>query len=100
MKRAPRVYSQIPGRTQRAVHDSVAGCRELAAADLVRAALMDTVNGRRRLESSASSWTSRADLIQRLDDSFEARRAAARAEWDEGEAAPRPRQDPATDEAI
>lgn len=49
---------------------------------------MDTANGRRRLEASALSWTSRAQLIQRLDDSFDARRAAARAEWEDGEAVP------------
>lgn len=55
---------------------------------------MDTANGRRRLETSASTWTSRAQLIQRLDDSFEARRAVAKAEWEDGEAAPEKRNDP------
>jgi hypothetical protein len=55
---------------------------------------MDTENGRRRLESSASSWTNRAELIQRLDDSFEARRAIAGSEWEDGEAVPKGRHDP------
>lgn len=55
---------------------------------------METTNGRRRLESSALSWTSRAELIQRLDDSFDARQAIARAEWEDGEALPKGRDDP------
>jgi hypothetical protein len=88
MKRAPKIVSRIPSRTQKAVQDTVAGCREFAAADLARASLMDTANGRRRLETSALSWTSRAELIQRLDDSFEARRALARSEWEDGETVP------------
>jgi hypothetical protein len=94
MKRAARTFSQIPSRTQKAVHDTAVGCRELAAADLARASLMDTANGRRRLESSALSWTSRAELIQRLDDSFEARQAAASAEWADGEDPPAARNAP------
>ncbi|HEY9553289.1 hypothetical protein [Allosphingosinicella sp.] len=55
---------------------------------------MDTANGRRRLESSALSWTSRAQLIQRLDDSFEARQVLARAEWEDGEAVSKGRNAP------
>jgi hypothetical protein len=94
MKRPPRIVSNIPSQTQKAVQDTVAGCRELAAADLARASFMDTENGRRRLETSALSWTSRAELIQRLDDSFEARRAIARSEWQDGEAALKRRGDP------
>lgn len=93
MKPSPKSSPRIQGRTQKAAQDTAAGCHELAAADLARASLMDTENGRRRLESSASSWTSRAQLIQRLDDSFEARRASARAEWAAGEAALEPKQD-------
>jgi hypothetical protein len=99
MKRSPKILSPIPGKTQKAVQDTAAGCRELAAADLARASLMDTANGRRRLESSASSWTSRAQLIQRLDDSSEARRAIARAEWEDGEEVSKRRDDPETGEA-
>jgi hypothetical protein len=94
MKRSTKIISQIPGRTQQAVEDTVAGCREMAAADLGRASLMDTTNGRRRMESSAASWTSRAELIQDLDDGFEARQAVARAEWDDGEAHVRRPTDP------
>ena len=98
MKRTVKIFSQIPNRVQRSVHDTADGCRELAAADLARAALMGTANARQRLESSALSWTSRAELIQGLDDSFETRRAIARAEWEDGEAAPKPRRDPSTGE--
>ena len=94
MKRSTKIISQIPGRTQQAVEDTVAGCREMAAADLARASLVDTLNGRLRLESSASSWMSRAELIQRLDDGFEASQAIARAEWKDGEAVARVRTDP------
>jgi hypothetical protein len=94
MKRPPRIVSTRASRTQKAVQDTVAGCRELAAADVARASLMDTENGRRRLETSAQSWTNRAELIQRQDDSFETRRAIARSEWEEGESAPRRRYDP------
>ncbi len=86
MKTPVSIVSRIPSRTQKAVHDTAVGCRGLAAADLARASLSDTVNGRRRLELSASTWVSRAQLIQRLDDSFAARRAVARAEWKDGEA--------------
>ncbi len=94
MKRAKQVVLRIPSRTQKAVQDTVVGCRELAAADLARAALMDTANGRRRLEWSAQSWTSRAELIQRMNDSFEARQAIAVREWEDGEPAVHPRHEP------
>lgn len=94
MKLPPNIVSRIPSRTQKAVQDTAAGCLGLAAADLARASLMDTANGRRRLEFSASSWTSRAQLIQHMDDNFEARQAAARAEWEDGEPAPMDRNDP------
>ena len=87
MKRSPKPDARIPARTQKAVQDTASGCRDFAAADLARASLMDTANGRRRLENSAMSWTSRALLIQRLDDSFLARQAAAKAEWEDGESA-------------
>jgi hypothetical protein len=89
-----RIFDRIPSRTQKAVEDTVLGCRENAAADLARAALMGTANGRRRLESSALSWTSRADSIQQLEDEFDVRKAVARAEWLEGEDASNIRSDP------
>jgi hypothetical protein len=89
MKRSSLPFSQDPARTKEASHDTVAGCRERAEASLASAALTGSANGRRRLESSAASWTSRADLIQRIDDSHEARPAGE----DASRAALKPLQD-------
>lgn len=83
--RSMKNLQRVQSRTQKAAQDTAAGCRDFAAADLARASLMDTENGRRRLETSALSWTNRAQLIQRLDESFETRRALAKAEWKDGE---------------
>jgi len=58
--------------------DTAQGCRDRAAADLLASASMTTNNARLKMETSASCWTARADLLQRLDDSFEARIAAQR----------------------
>ena len=55
--------------------DNAAACRERASADLESASERSTANGRRVLESSAASWTARADLLQRLENKFEARKA-------------------------
>jgi len=87
----------LPGRrSKRSPGDTVAGCRERAAADLVQASTMNTHNARLRLERSAASWTARAEQIQQLDDSFDARRAEAMALWavEEEHAAPEKRVDP------
>ena len=88
------MVSKNSSRAQKAVQDTVAGCLGLAAADLARALLENTANGRSRLESSALSWTNRAELIRHQDDSLQARRAVARSEWEEGESAPEGRHDP------
>ncbi|WP_129791875.1 hypothetical protein [Sphingosinicella sp. CPCC 101087] len=79
----------ISPHSDMAAEVSVAGCNARAAADRSRAATMDTANGRRRLEGSATSWAARAGLLQRDADGFEAVRAIARAEWKEGEEAAR-----------
>ena len=55
--------------------DTVLGCRERARADLAEAASITNENRRGRLEHSASTWSDRADLLQRLSDSFDARQA-------------------------
>ena len=94
MKRSPTGLPQISGRPQKSAEDTAAGCRAFAEADTVRASLMDTENGRLRLEASAESWTKRAQLMQRMDDSFEARQAIAKAEWDAEEPAADRRNDP------
>jgi hypothetical protein len=60
-------------RSLRRPQDTVAGCRDRAAADLLAAATMTTRNGQLRMEASSASWTERANLIQTMDDSFAAR---------------------------
>lgn len=61
-----------PLRDQR---NTAAGCRERAAADLLEAVTMCTANGRARMESSASNWSQRALLLDRMEARAEARRA-------------------------
>jgi hypothetical protein len=80
-----------PHRAKKGASDTVEGCRERAAADLASASGMDTANGRLRFEHSAAAWAVRADLIAGLDESFDARKAAALALWAEDEA-PMPRR--------
>ena len=50
--------------------DTAQGCRDRATADLLEAVTMATANGRLRMESSAASWTVRAQLLDRIEDSF------------------------------
>lgn len=57
--------------------DTATGCRDRASADLLQALAASTANGRRVLESSAASWTTRAQLLQRIETGIEARRDAA-----------------------
>jgi len=66
----------------RSPEDTVAGCEALAASDLARAAATDTENGRLKLQHSAASWQKRADLLQRLQNSFNKREALDQAESD------------------
>ena len=63
-------------RTSRRAEDTAAGCRDKAAADLVRAA-SGAVQFRWRLEHSAAAWTARADMLERLDLKFAARMTAS-----------------------
>ena len=62
-------------RANRDQRDTAEGCRELAAADLLKAAPMLIANERARMEASAASWTARAELLARLEASFAARQA-------------------------
>jgi hypothetical protein len=70
--------------------DTAEACRERAAADLLESVTMITANQRLRLESSAASWTVRADMLERIEDSFARRAAVVVAEpgLDGDEAAP------------
>lgn len=55
--------------------DTIDGCRDRAEADRLAAAVTSTPNARLRLEISAASWSARADMLQRLDNVHEARKA-------------------------
>lgn len=57
--------------------DTATGCRDRASADLAQALAASTANGRRVLETSAASWSSRAQLLQRIETGIEARLTAA-----------------------
>ena len=66
-----------PNDTPRPVsvpRETADGCRERAAADLTASGAMITANQKLRLEASAASWTSRASMLQRVEDGT-ARRA-------------------------
>ena len=60
----------------RKAEDSAEGCRALARADHDRAA--ETVNDHMRatFERSATAWSARASLLERLEANFSARAAA------------------------
>jgi hypothetical protein len=53
--------------------DTATGCRANAAADLGRAHAPGGDFMRARLEHSAAVWTTRADLLERLEKKFQAR---------------------------
>ena len=57
-------------------HDTAEGCRENARVDAAQAAGMANSNARSKYEHSAASWTARADMLQRIDNSHDARAAA------------------------
>ncbi|HVM37460.1 MAG TPA: hypothetical protein VM265_03610 [Sphingomicrobium sp.] len=65
-----------PRAVTRRREDTSLGCREMAADDRVRADATDTAHMRLRMESSADAWTTRADMLQRLERSHDARAAA------------------------
>ena len=54
--------------------ETAEACRERAAADITASGEMITANQKLRLEASAASWTSRASMLQRVEDGT-ARRA-------------------------
>jgi hypothetical protein len=55
--------------------DTGAACRERATADLLKSVAMITANQRLALERSAESWNLRALMLERIEKSFEKRRA-------------------------
>lgn len=58
-----------------APEDSALGCRERADAYLRRADDDMPVNARQALQASARHWLARAELLERLETSFDTRRA-------------------------
>jgi len=73
-------------RRNKAPHDTAAGCRVRADADLLASVSMLTANERIRLETSAASWGARAMLLQGIDERSEARKAGVRAAMTEPDA--------------
>ena len=67
--------------------DTAGGCRERAADDLLKSVSMLIVNERRRMELSAASWTARAELLDRIEAGFHARRAPGAVPADDESAA-------------
>jgi hypothetical protein len=63
----------ITARMKRAPHDTVAGCRALAAASLAQEAAETTDNRRRSHALSAATWLKRANMLERLEISHAAR---------------------------
>jgi hypothetical protein len=68
------IHAEVKVRKE--ARDTAEGCRDRATADLIQAVTMGTANARRRLEISAASWTTRAELLRRIESGAEARRAA------------------------
>lgn len=62
---------------ERRPEDTAVGCHGRAEQSMVAAAAMDTVNGRQRMETSAATWTARAELLGRLEAKQAAREDAA-----------------------
>jgi hypothetical protein len=60
-------------------HDTPAGCRDQARDSAAHAETSLNPNVRAKFVQSAATWTARADMLQRLDDSHDARLALAAA---------------------
>lgn len=76
VKRRAERSGASPARSKKLPPDTVEGCRERASADSALASKAETRNGQLRLEHSAASWAKRGDLLQRMNDSFQARSSA------------------------
>jgi len=77
--RAVPAIAAPPGRKgARKAEDTAGGCRRLAAADLERAASSASEQMRAVIEHSATVWSARADLLDRLEAASLARAARIR----------------------
>ena len=72
--RRPRILGLSRRRPElmAAPEDSSKGCRERAEADLRRAQDDIPINARQVLQASARHWLVRAELLERLETSFDA----------------------------
>ena len=66
-------------KSARQPHDTPAGCRDQARDSAAQAETSTNPNVRAKFAQSAATWTARADMLQRLDDSHDARLALAAA---------------------
>jgi hypothetical protein len=73
------IPARPPARTIKAPHDTPAGCRVRAEADLLASTAMMTPNQRIRLEKSAASWNARAAMLQSIDEDAAARKTKVQA---------------------
>ena len=71
-----RIYVR---RGARQPHDTPSGCRDQARDSAALAEASANPNVRAKFAQSAATWTARADMLQRLDDSHGARLALAAA---------------------
>jgi len=75
----PRDPAPYVKQGSKQARDTVDGCRANARFDIAQAANMTSGNARLKYEHSAASWTERAELLQRIDDSHSRRSGAAAA---------------------
>ena len=78
---APRpLRTKSGGRSrERQPHDTPSGCRDQARESEALAETSVNPNVRAKFAQSAATWSARADMLQRLDDSHSARLALAAA---------------------
>lgn len=74
-KRASSDPYAVKATTKKLPENTVRGCRDRAEQDLVASVTSPNANQRVRLEHSAQSWTIRADMLDRLNKSFDKRAA-------------------------
>ncbi len=65
-----------PGPLLKQRRDTAEGCRDRATAFLLESVTMVSGHNRRTLEKTAAAWTTRAELLQRLEERVEIRLAA------------------------
>ena len=68
---AIRAATSIRRRAEKLPQDTIQGCHERAAADLLEAASIIGTNQRLLLERSSQSWTLRATLLAQMETNFE-----------------------------